>query len=147
MLAGQAIYADDTPVEMPAPGAGKTATARLRAYGRDERPWGGSVPPASWHRFSPDRKGQHPKDHLAKYQGWMHADGKDKSVFGKATRGSLSGEADGRAMIAKASIPPRTDDHADERCRIAMSAEATAGLLKRPQRQTSRWRSSGACHG
>jgi hypothetical protein len=62
--------------------------------------------PASWHRFSPDRKGQHPKDHLANYQGWMHADCKDKSVFGKATRGSLSGEADGRAMIAKARIPP-----------------------------------------
>jgi hypothetical protein len=46
-----------------------------RDCGRDERLWGGSVPPASWHRFSPDRKGQHPKDHLANYQGWMHADG------------------------------------------------------------------------
>ncbi|WP_407703849.1 IS66 family transposase, partial [Tabrizicola oligotrophica] len=22
-----------------------------------------------------DRKGQHPKDHLARYRGWMHADG------------------------------------------------------------------------
>jgi transposase len=39
VLAGQAIFADDTPVAMLAPGAGKTATARLRAYGRDERPW------------------------------------------------------------------------------------------------------------
>ena len=75
VLAGQAIFADDTPVRMLAPGTGKTATARLWAYGRDERPWGGDVPPASWYRFSPDRKGQHPKDHLAKYQGWMHADG------------------------------------------------------------------------
>jgi hypothetical protein len=44
----------------------------------------------------------------------------------------MSGEADGRAMIAKASIPPRTDDRADERRRITMRAEATAGLLKRP---------------
>jgi len=75
VLAGQAIFADDTPVKMLAPGKGKTATARLWAYGRDERPWGSSVPPASWYQFSPDRKGQHPKDHLAKYQGWMHADG------------------------------------------------------------------------
>jgi len=39
VLAGQAIFADDTPVAMLAPGAGKTATARLRAYGRDERFW------------------------------------------------------------------------------------------------------------
>ncbi|MEP4197869.1 MAG: IS66 family transposase [Aliishimia sp.] len=75
VLAGQAIFADDTPVKMLAPGTGKTATARLWAYGRDERPWGSDVPPASWYQFSPDRKGQHPKDHLAKYQGWMHADG------------------------------------------------------------------------
>ena len=75
VLAGQAIFADDTPIKMLAPGTGKTATARLRAYGRDERPWGSDVPPASWHQFSPDRKEQHPKDHLAKYQGWMHADG------------------------------------------------------------------------
>ncbi|GLO69431.1 hypothetical protein MACH17_09480 [Phaeobacter inhibens] len=29
----------------------------------------------SFEQFSPDRKGHHPKDHLAKYQGWMHADG------------------------------------------------------------------------
>jgi len=74
VLAGQAIFADDTPVRMLAPGTGKTATARFWAYGRDERPWGSDAPPASWYQFSPDRKGQHPKDHLAKYQGWMHAD-------------------------------------------------------------------------
>ncbi|MDW3222378.1 MAG: transposase [Paracoccaceae bacterium] len=47
----------------------------IMAYGRDERPWGSDVPPASWYQISPDRKGQHPKDHLAKYHGWMHADG------------------------------------------------------------------------
>ncbi len=75
VLAGQTIFADDTPVKMLAPGTGKTATARLWAYGRDERPWDGSAPPASWYQFLPDRKGQHPRDHLAGYRGWMHADG------------------------------------------------------------------------
>ena len=75
MLAGQAIFADDTPVAMLAPGTGKTQTARLWAYGRDERPWGSAIPPASWYRFSSDRKGEHPKDHLSGYSGWMHADG------------------------------------------------------------------------
>ena len=75
VLAGQAIFVDDTPVAMLAPGTGKTQTARLWAYGRDERPWGSAIPPASWYQFSSDRKGQHPKDHLFKYSGWMHADG------------------------------------------------------------------------
>ena len=60
---------------MLAPGTGKTQTARLWAYGRDERPWGSAIPPASWYPFSSDREGEHPKDHLAKYSGWRHADG------------------------------------------------------------------------
>jgi transposase len=72
---GQALFADDTPVKMLAPGAGKTQTARFWTYVRDERPWSSDAPPAAWYQFSPDRKGQHPKDHLKSYRGWMHADG------------------------------------------------------------------------
>ena len=34
---------------------------------------GSAIPPASWYRFSSDRKGEHPKDHLSGYTGWMHA--------------------------------------------------------------------------
>ena len=75
VLSAEAIFADDTPISMLAPGTGKTQTARLWTYARDERPWGGQAPPAAWYRFSGDRKGQHPKDHLARYHGWMHADG------------------------------------------------------------------------
>lgn len=75
VLAGQAIFADDTPVKMLAPGTGKTQTARLWVYGRDERPWSSEAPPAAWYQFSGDRKGQNPKDHLNGYKGWMHADG------------------------------------------------------------------------
>ena len=40
VLSGQAIFADDTPVKLLSPGAGKTKTARLWAYVRDERPLG-----------------------------------------------------------------------------------------------------------
>lgn len=75
VLAGEAIFADDTPVRMLAPGTGKTQTARLWTYVRDERSWGSETPPAVWYRFSGDRKGQHPRDHLASFRGWMHADG------------------------------------------------------------------------
>jgi transposase len=72
---GQAIFADDTPVKLLSPGAGKTKTARLWAYPRDERPWGSPAPPAAWYRFSIDRKAIRPRDHLKEFEGWMHADG------------------------------------------------------------------------
>lgn len=71
--AGQAIFADDTPLKLQA--KGKCATARIWTYVRDERPWSGGDPPAAWYRFSADRKGTHPADHLRQFQGWMHADG------------------------------------------------------------------------
>jgi len=44
VLSAEAIFADDTPISMLAPGTGKTQTARLWAYARDERPWGGARP-------------------------------------------------------------------------------------------------------
>jgi transposase len=72
---GQAIFADDTPVKLQAPGTGKTRTARLWAYARDERPWAGDAPPAAWYQFSTDRKSDRPSGHLKDYEGWMHADG------------------------------------------------------------------------
>ncbi len=75
VLSAEAIFADDTPVRMLTPGAGRTQTARFWTYARDERPWGGAAAPAAWYRFSGDRKGQHPRDHLAHFGGWMHADG------------------------------------------------------------------------
>ena len=75
MLSGQALFADDTPVKLLAPGTGKTATGRAWTYVRDERPWAGEAPPAAWYRFSADRKAAHPKAHLEGFAGWMHSDG------------------------------------------------------------------------
>ncbi|NKB59719.1 MAG: IS66 family transposase, partial [Alphaproteobacteria bacterium] len=75
VLKGQALFADDTPVKMLTPGSGKTRTARLWAYVRDERPWAGEAHPAAWYQFSSDRKGVRPREHLADFTGFMHADG------------------------------------------------------------------------
>ncbi len=75
VLKGRAIFADDTPIKMQAPGNGRTKMARIWTYVRDERPWLGQPPPAAWYRFTVDRKGEHPAKHLADYRGWMHADG------------------------------------------------------------------------
>ncbi|MEH6632277.1 MAG: IS66 family transposase [Halopseudomonas aestusnigri] len=43
---GKAIFADDTPVGVLAPGNGKTKTGRIWAYVRDERAWNGGAPQA-----------------------------------------------------------------------------------------------------
>lgn len=72
---GPALFADDTPVRMQAPGNRKTRTARIWSYLRDERPWAGPSPPSVWYRFTVDRKGEHPESHLSEYKGWVHADG------------------------------------------------------------------------
>ena len=75
VMAGPTLHADDTPVPMLAPGKGKTATARLWAYVRDERPAGSTQPAAMWMAFTPDRKGEHPQRHLEHFAGIIHADG------------------------------------------------------------------------
>ncbi len=62
---GQALFADDTPVKLLAPGNKRTKTARVWAYVRDERPWNGQAPPGAWYQFTIDRKGEHPVRHLS----------------------------------------------------------------------------------
>lgn len=69
------LHADDTPVPVLAPGAGKTKTGRLWVYVRDDRASGDAAPPAVLYRYSPDRKGEHPQRHLAGWTGALQADG------------------------------------------------------------------------
>ena len=64
---------DDVPVL--APGTGKTKTGRLWAYLRDERPFASTTPPAVRYRYSPDRRAEHPRTHLASFHGVLQADG------------------------------------------------------------------------
>jgi transposase len=48
---------------------------RGRLYVRDDRPFTGPAPPAALYRYSPDRKGEHPREHLRDFQGILAADG------------------------------------------------------------------------
>jgi transposase len=73
--AAEKIHGDDTPVPVLDPGRGQTKTGRLWAYVRDDRPAAGPDPPAVWYRYSPDRKGEHPQEHLRSYRGILQADG------------------------------------------------------------------------
>jgi transposase len=75
VMGASVIHADDTPVDMLAPGTGKTKTGRLWVYLRDERSHAGNAPPAVLYRYTPDRKGEHCRAELANFTGWLQADG------------------------------------------------------------------------
>jgi len=92
VMAAEKLHADDTPVPVLAPGTGQTRTGRLWVYLRDERPHGGAEPPAVLYRYSPDRRGEHPRSHLAGFSGFLQADG--YSGFGP-----LYKAADGRDAV------------------------------------------------
>ncbi len=107
VMAGRVIHADDTPVDVLAPGTGKTKTGRLWVYLRDERPHGGRcgthasgmTPPAVLYRYTPDRKGEHCRKQLANFTGWLHADG----YAGFAKLYEIAGAADAALLQG----PPR----------------------------------------
>jgi len=74
VLDASKLHADDTPIPVLTPGNGKTKTARLWTYVRDDRRSGDTSPPAVWFAYTPDRKGIHPQTHLAKFKGVLQAD-------------------------------------------------------------------------
>ena len=72
VFAAERLHGDDTTVPLLA--KGKTITARLWDYVRDDKPFGGTDPPAAVFYFSRDRRGEHPQRHLAAYSGIFQAD-------------------------------------------------------------------------
>lgn len=80
VMTADRLHADDTTVRVLDPskrvdGVGRgVKEGRIWIYLRDDRPWGGTAPPASAYHFSPDRKGEHPRKHLAAFRGILQAD-------------------------------------------------------------------------
>jgi transposase len=101
VMAGRVIHADDTPVDVLAPRAGKTKTGRLWVYLRDERAHAGSAHPAVLYRYTPDRKGEHCRAELGHFTGWLHADG--YAGFGKLYE--IAGARSGGTVLMQG--PPR----------------------------------------
>lgn len=75
VLQAEKVHGDDTPVPVLDPGRGRTKTGRLWTYVRDDRPAGSRAPPAVWYRYSADRQGIHPREHLSRFEGILQADG------------------------------------------------------------------------
>lgn len=75
VMSATKLHADDTPVPVLSPGKGQTKTGRLWTYVRDDRPAGSTQPPAVLFQYTPDRKGEHPRQHLKAFTGTLQADG------------------------------------------------------------------------
>lgn len=71
-LAADRLHADDTTVPLLA--KLKTSVARIWDYVRDDRPFGGTAPPVALCYYSSDRRGKHPRAHLAGYTGILQVD-------------------------------------------------------------------------
>ncbi len=72
---GERIFPDETTLPTLDPGAGKTKTAWLWAYARDDRPFGGTGPPMVAYRFEDSRSGDCAARHLGDYRGILQCDG------------------------------------------------------------------------
>ena len=69
------LFADETTAPVLDPGRGRTKTGQLWAYARDDRPWGGSDPPAVAYVYAADRKAERPMAHLVGFTGVLQVDG------------------------------------------------------------------------
>lgn len=72
VLAAERLHGDDTTV--PVMARGKTDTARLWVYVRDDKPFAGADPPVALFHYSRDRRGEHPQARLISWSGILQAD-------------------------------------------------------------------------
>jgi transposase len=72
VFAAERLHGDDTTV--PVLAKERARIARLWGYVRDDRPFAGPDPPAVAFFYSPDRRGEHPEQHLAGFAGILQAD-------------------------------------------------------------------------
>jgi transposase len=75
LCASVRLFADETTMPVLDPGRGKTKKGFAWAIARDDRPWGGTEPPAVVFHYAPGRGAEHARDLLAGYTGLLQCDG------------------------------------------------------------------------
>ena len=75
LLACAILAVDETPVPVLDPGRGRTKKGYFWTIARDDRPWGGTGPPAVAFTYAPGRAAEHAKALLANYRGIVQCDG------------------------------------------------------------------------
>jgi transposase len=129
VLEAEKLHTDDTPVPVLDPGRGRTKTGRIWTYVRDDRPAGSRAPPAVWYGYSPNRQGQHPREHLKRFTGILQADG--YAGYGAIYESSQVLEAACWAHVRRKFY----DIHVADRSPIAAEAIGRIGLLYAIERE------------
>jgi transposase len=75
LLASPRLFVDETTMPVLDPGRGKTKKGYAWAIARDDRPWGGTDPPAVVFHYAPGRGAEHAKALLGGYRGILQCDG------------------------------------------------------------------------
>jgi hypothetical protein len=75
LKASAKLFADETRCPVLDPGRGRTKTGYLWTIARDDRPWGGTDPPAVAYLYAPGRGAEHAVRHLAGFSGTLQVDG------------------------------------------------------------------------
>jgi transposase len=78
------LFCDETRCPVLDPGRGETKTGFMWALARDDRPWGGTDPPAVAFTYAPGRGGEHAMKLLADFSGILQVDG--YAVYDKLAR-------------------------------------------------------------
>jgi transposase len=75
LLTSARLFADETGMPVLDPGRGRTKKGFAWAIARDDRPWGGSDPPAVVFHYAPGRGAEHAQALLGGYTGLLQCDG------------------------------------------------------------------------
>jgi transposase len=75
LLGSVRLFADETTMPVLDPGRGQTKKGFAWAIARDDRPWGGTDPPAVVFHYAPGRGAEHARALLAGYTGILQCDG------------------------------------------------------------------------
>ena len=90
LLASARLFADETTMPVLDPGRGKTKKGYAWAIARDDRPWGGTDPPAVVFHYAPGRGAEHARALLAGYRGILQCDGYGAYKALAATDGDIT---------------------------------------------------------
>ena len=75
LLGSVRLFADETTMPVLDPGRGKTKKGFAWAIARDDRPWGGTKPPAVVFHYAPGRGAEHARALLEGYTGILQCQG------------------------------------------------------------------------
>lgn len=83
------LFCDETPCPVLDPGRGQTKTGYMWALARDDRPWGGTLPPVVAYTYAPGRGAEHAVKLLIGFNGVLQVDG--YSAYDQLARATRAG--------------------------------------------------------